>query len=386
MKISASLIIPLILAIIVYCSNPPWFLWGGNFLYVILFVFMIFCVLYARFKKIPSQFLQALPVFLSSVLFFVIYKGASEFRFSSVVFFITYMCLFFIKDKEKIKAFEILSKSFGVVVGVSLFFWIINNFIFPLPSFSNLNYSDLLGKGEGLSFLNYIVFVQPDLDILRFYSVFDEPGVLGVLAALILYGQAYNFKKTTNILILLGGIFSFSLAFYVVTLVGFFAHLVKQRKFENILVILFSVLGFYGLSSIESFRVVVIDRFLSFGNSVGDRNGILLNQYYDEFWDSNNFLFGVDLDFFAKNPMLIDGQSYKFFIIEYGVVGFLLLLLLYILLFDLKKVNFLSLVLLALFLLSFLQRPFMFTPWQIILFSIMLPKLKNGNRTDEKII
>ena len=375
MKVTISTTISLLLIIVIFVSNPPWFIWGGGYLFIASAVLLLFCVITARLKQVPKYFLIMSPIFLISFFYFVLFKGVSEFRFSSVIFFITYMCLFFINDDEKIYAFDLLSKIFGIVVSVSLFFWIINNFIFQLPYVFKLNYSDLLGKGGNLIFNNYIVFIQSDSDFLRFYGVFDEPGVLGTLSAFVLYGQGYNFKKSTNLFILLGGVFTFSLAFYVITILGFLIYLIKNRKLEYFFMLFLSFFGFLGLSLIESFRVIVIDRFLSLDDSANGRSNILLDQYYEEFLKSNKLLFGDDLNFFSNNLNLLEGQTYKFFVIEYGLVGVVLLLLIYISLFNMKKINLLNFAIFAIFVLSFLQRPFMFTPWQIILFSIILAKL-----------
>lgn len=374
MKVKLSSIISLLLVLLIFASNPPWLIWGVNFYLIFCVVLLIFGFALFRKNKCDKNFFYALPVILLSMVYFVLVKGFGEFRTSTILLFLTYISVFFINDEDKKKGFVLFSESLSILIFISLMFWLVHNFLFKIPYSFPLAYDQTLGKGEGMVFWNYIFFIQPELDYIRFYSVFDEPGVLGLLSTIVLFANKYNFNEKKNIIIFLGGVFTFSLAFYIFTIVGYIFHVLMQRKFKYLFftsILFVSLVPF--LFSIEGFRLSVVERFKNFNQSLSERNGVQLDQYYENFIHTPNLYYGESLDFFSKNPYLKEGQSYKFFFIEYGVIGFLLLLVLYLFLIDKRRINAYVLFLLIIFIVSFIQRPFMFTPWQIALFSMVLP-------------
>ncbi len=57
---------------------------------------------------------------------------------------------------------------------------------------------------------NYLLFVtMATANTFRFYSMFDEPGVLGTLSAFVLFANKYDFKRKSNLIILIGAFFHF---------------------------------------------------------------------------------------------------------------------------------------------------------------------------------
>ncbi|WP_171496751.1 hypothetical protein, partial [Acinetobacter haemolyticus] len=178
----------------------------------------------------------------------------------------------------------------------------------------------------------------------------------------------YNLKKWQNLIILISSIFTFSLAFYLLTVLGMLFVYLIDKRIKSMFFLIFGVfISSSFMLSIESFRFVVLDRLGSFDESLARRSGILLNEFYDEFSKSVEFFYGKPLNFLTNNRALVEGQSYKFFLIEYGVIGVFLILLLY-LYFVFKSRNFFAIMLFLIFCISFIQRPFLFTPWQIMLF------------------
>lgn len=365
-----SYLISLLMVGVIFFSNPPWLFFGINIYFVALCVFLIILIININ---ININFIYALPIYLLSILFFLVFKSYEQFRFSTILFFLTYIVLFYTSNDTKSLAFDLLAKILGYFICLSLFFWVIHNFIYPLSFGVALNYFGALGKGEGLFFTNYYFFIQLDHDLIRFYSVFDEPGVLGTLASLILLGSKYNFKKIENIFILIGGMLTFSLAFYIVTLYGYFFNLIIEKKYRESLIFLliFSLIAPLLILS-EAFNFLVVDRLKNIHESIDSRAGDSLDYFYNNFISTSKFFYGEPLNFFNNNPSLMGGQGYKYFVIEYGVIGVVLLFLLYIFLIDFKKVTPYLLLVLSCFIILFIQRPFMFTPWQILLFSMIV--------------
>lgn len=376
-------LIPFFILLLIFSANPPWFLWSISYYIVTGSALILFLLQIKRYKKITLDSLSFLILYFIAFIFFIILKGYGEIRGSSIVFFITLFSCYFLKTDEKIKTVNLFSKTYALILGVSLVFWLIHNFLYSLPFGHALNYSKYLGKGEDRDFYNYIFFIQPRMDYIRFYSVFDEPGVVGTLSAFVLFAQRYNFKKWYNLVILIASIFTFSLAFYLLSFIGLLSVSIIEKRFKFLIYsILSTILSLALLSTLDSFRLVVLNRLNNIGGSVSERTGIFTNQLYDEVIQTIKIFYGVPLNYLKENSYLIEGQSYKFFIIEYGLIGALLIFSIY---FHtlLKNKSFLGFILLLVFIISFIQRPFLFTPWQIILFTLLCSYLKDSRNIDQ---
>lgn len=290
-----------------------------------------------------------------------------------VIFFV----LFLISDAEKISTLDGLTKILSIIISVSLGALLINNLAFNLP-FEYLQYDSGKGDGGKVIFKNYYLFIQPvGYSSVRFYSIFDEPGTLGTLLAFVLFANSYSMKNKNNIVLLVGGVLTFSLAFFILTLIGYIVINAKSVlatiKAAVVVMALFIAIIFF-LEDSEGFKAIVIDRVLNLDeNGVDSRTTTSLSMFFNDFLYSFDILLGMGTSFFKENPELFSGQNYKLFIVEYGLFGFLLMVLMYLSMAARNlKVGFFCLLI---FLVSFLQRPFMFTPWQTILFSLTFTSL-----------
>jgi hypothetical protein len=237
-------------------------------------------------------------------------------------------------------------------------------------------------KGTPTIMENHFFFVKyPDVNFDRFYSVFDEPGVLGTLSAFVLFANQYNVKKKRVAIILIGSLFTYSLAFYVLTFIGYLFFLFFKKKKTGILsfVILVSVLGMvYVSNNKDIYQNPLLHRFQNLDQQLDKRSSINLQNYFSDFIKSRDAFFGKGFSFISESNMF-SGASYIFFIIEYGIIGAICLLLIY--LSFIRKGNRFSYFLLFFFFLSFLQRPGAFTAWQILLFICCIAAIdKNLNR------
>lgn len=375
--------IPFFATLLIFGANPPWFFWGIGYPIILFSAILIFLLNIKAFNKISTSEISFFALIIGLMSYFVILKGLGEIRISSLVFFLVLLGAFFLKKDLKNNSFELITKTYALILGVSFVAWFINNFIFELPFKYDLNYGEILGKFDNITFYNYLFFIQPQLDYVRFYSIFDEPGVVGTLSAFILYGQRYTLNKWYNLIIFVASVFTFSIAFYVITFLGMLFVFIYEKRI-GLVVLMSSVLALLSgfLMTLDSFKIVVLNRFSDFDDVFSRRSGGYINQFYDSLIESNYIYFGRSLDFFQNNKYLIDGQSYKIFVIEYGLVGLILIIFLYFYIF-LKNRNLYTFVLLLIFLISFIQRPFLFTPWQILLF-ILICSYLHSNQIDRK--
>lgn len=214
------------LALVVFLQNPPWPLWRYGLL--LGYILPLLLIIYIVIQKKNHCFLQGIKLerfftLYFSLIFLLIIPLIYGLKLSSIFIFITYILLFRVTQGELKLSLSILTNIIAYIVVFSLPFWIFHVFIAELPTYGEIDITEMKGKEYVLN--NYILFLTyRGFDFFRFYSVFDEPGVLGTLSAFILFGNRYNFKQWQNIAILAGGIFTYSMAFYVMFLLGYFYH------------------------------------------------------------------------------------------------------------------------------------------------------------------
>ncbi len=80
---------------------------------------------------------------------------------------------------------------------------------------------------------------------LRFFAFFDEPGVLGNLAMVLLYLQKFNLRKWFNIIILVAGILTFSMAFYAAVAAYFIIYGKMKMKIVFLIIVAIATYYFY---------------------------------------------------------------------------------------------------------------------------------------------
>lgn len=351
-------------------ANPIWPLFGFfTFLSYFFLPILLFATLVIenRFLSIKINYLGLLALF-SFILVFLAIPMLYTVRMSSYAILLTYVSIWVLRDDEKRLVLSATTKFLAIIISISLPFWLIHVFITPFPVFATIDSILAIKDIEPMN--NYILFISNGgIENNRFYAMFDEPGVLGTLSAFILYANKYNFKKNENIVILLGALFTFSLAFYVLFFVGYI--LFNSRKLSQLLLGIISIIFigatlWYLLRDNLIFQLAILDRFVDIGSSADKRSSEFINNYFSSYIGTSNAIFGLGTNFFS-NLGWSEGSSYKDFILEYGIIGGISLLLLYLSL--MKRINRYTFILLILFTMSFIQRPFAFTSWQILLFS-----------------
>ena len=103
--------------------------------------------------------------------------------------------------------------------------------------------------------------------------------------------------------------------------------------------------------------------------SGNNRTSNSTNEYFSRFIKSNNALIGLGVGkYLSESEDRFGNSSYKIFVIDYGLIGAAILIFIYLMLMP-KKPDTHVLFLFIIFFISFLQRPYSLSAWQIILFS-----------------
>ena len=190
---------------------------------------------------------------------------------------------------------------YAIIIGLSMISWIlaINGLI---PSMGEIGQDNDSMVRQQKSYLVYplaLVSTSNMGDFLRFFGIFDEPGVVGTIGALILCALRFNMKDWRCVIILMSGLLSTSMFFYVLVGVYWLAELIMVRKkFGTFLIIIIGIAVFYVLTKDnDAVSKLVWGRFewnSSRGTFEGDsradeRSFDMLNRI----WASGEIWFGV---------------------------------------------------------------------------------------------
>jgi hypothetical protein len=242
----------------------------------------------------------------------------------------------------------------------------------------DFSYGDILPVHEGkqnagILYHNYLftyVLSSTELNIegyklFRLSSLFDEPGVVGTVAALLII--ATNFKRDfINLILIVAGTLSFSLAFII--LIAMYLLFYKRT------VLYFAMIAgiglFYFAGENPFFNKVIINRLLIVdGNIAGDnRTTLAFNIKFLQFFDSSLKWFG-NSDSVASSGYY--ASSWKNLIWDYGIVGtfFMLMSFVFYKIRFVKVTNKLVISFLILFFLNIYQRPYILNVTYFLLFS-----------------
>ncbi len=371
---------PILATIIIFCQNPVWLLWNKGVYWGYIAVFLLFLIKRKHiFHALTSPKVTIITILLAIPFIFIpIFQGM---HFSNIFIWLSFLCAFTFSGKEMSTTLTYVTNTLALIICFSLPAWLIHTYILNFPLVSYLDLSEM--KGSIYLMNNYVFFVtQKAYDYFRFYSVFDEPGVLGTLSALILLGNKYNFKNWQNFVILLGGIFTYSMAFYILSIIGYIYTNVKsfKKSITSIFFILIVIFGTYHfLKDDTTFQASVVERFNSKGTErLDNRTGFKATMYFNRHALDTNMIWGLG-DNLIRQKDLREGQSYVLFILEYGWLGLAILFIAYLSL--LKKYTPDTLFIVFWYSMSFLQRPKAFESWQIILFVCIINEILKRKTT-----
>lgn len=186
-------------------------------------------------------------------------------------------------------------------------------------------------------FLNHVFYLETTFDygtFVRFNAFFIEPGHQALLSTFLIMANRYRFKECRWLwVLLLAVLFSFSLAGYLLIVTGYC--LIKINSLWRAIVAVI-VLGGVTIGALNwdggnnALNELILARL-----EKDESQGIKGN---NRFYNDTDFVFTQaakkgDLIFGVKdktNMELVGGAGYKIYVIQYGLVGVILSLLLYL--------------------------------------------------------
>ncbi len=371
-KILLSRISLYLVSFIMLCSMKPWFVWDNPAILYILIVFFILTRLpFARRINKKHCVLLILCFILYTVVDVPHINDAK--RFVEYIFrhFICTSLVILLLSEEKASLVKIFINFYAGVLLFSTIIYVLVILGMPIYSYQ-VSINDPY-YSWGFSNSLFLILPITSFPFPRFQSIFLEPGHLGMISSLMLYMIRYNMRSWQGIIIFLSSLLSMSLAAYMLLFLGMviyklsFGNLLRTITF--LLMILMTCTMAYNFFPNSYFSQAILLR-LEYDEDKGFKGNNRISEdfeyYYNhKFYKTEHVLLGIGGD----NISTISGEggnsSYKVFIVQYGILGLVVLSVFFFVIVWYSKSSFVR-GLLLLYVASFWQRPYAL--WEVELF------------------
>ena len=371
-KILLSRISLYLVSFIMLCSMKPWFVWDNPAILYILIIFFILTRLpFARRINKKHCVLLILCFILYTVVDVPHINDAK--RFVEYIFrhFICTSLVILLLSEEKASLVKIFINFYAGVLLFSTIIYVLVILGMPIYSYQ-VSINDPY-YSWGFSNSLFLILPITSFPFPRFQSIFLEPGHLGMISSLMLYMIRYNMRSWQGIIIFLSSLLSMSLAAYMLLFLGMviyklsFGNLLKTITF--LLMILMTCTMAYNFFPNSYFSQAILLR-LEYDEDKGFKGNNRISEdfeyyYNNKFYKTEHVLLGIGGD----NISTISGEggnsSYKVFIVQYGILGLVVLSVFFFVIVWYSKSSFVM-GLLLLYVASFWQRPYAL--WEVELF------------------
>lgn len=355
-------------------------------------ILIIFPILKYKKTILRKDLFQTIPMIIFVIISsFHTYDGSIN--FSGFLFSLLWIIFALAPDNIKKRTFIYFKNAFIIIciAGIICYLSYDLNLFLPYKVVNYYNNNAIVENYIDYKFI-FLYRASSSISLVRLCGICNEPGYFGTICALILCASSLNLKKKSNIIILIAGFLTFSLAF-IITLVIYL--LLKYLKDVRTVIITVLLTCFYlfllpniytGNPTIDRFiqRMTITDEGLAGDNRTTDELEYVFNDVV-----KNKPLFGYGNNYIKSNN-LKGSLSYKTYIIQYGFVGCILLWGSLLLAALYKNKNYLSIIYIIVFFVNIYQRPNIMTlQYQILLFgglAFINAKLRakaNANNTVE---
>lgn len=319
-----------------FCSMYPWFVWDNKLSSIIPLIAFIFAIISFFKKKLHEKKIPV--VFMICVIAFSLWDK-HNLNIIGQIFGITDLILLLIiimQEREfKEKLLNFITKWFSIFLLVSLIAYILYSLnVYPiLPT--KIQY------GTRYQSLNFGLFIIPQsiyIDyIVRFRSVFMEPGHMALGTTMLIMANHFNLKNKYVLILLIVNLFSFSLASYITMFLGYFLFNFSFKRIKYVLFALTTLLALnYALIATgneEMLSSYIWDR-LEYSEQTGSIEGdkritAKYQTIYEETTNRIDLLVLGNDEYDTQNDYG-GNAGIKRYIVEQGLVGVILLLLVYL--------------------------------------------------------
>ena len=353
-------ILPLFFVAILFFSLSPFYLW--RYQTVAYYVVAVGYVLWGLWKR--PEGLNSWSFLL--LLLFYTYATLYQYRvnFNGMVMTFLPLFVFLIDTSRWPKIYDKFTFFYSLTLIPSLIIYFLVFWIGISLPFSIIN---PLNELKDYQYYAYPFLVATDdlIQGIRFCGYYDEPGVVGTVSGVLLIIDKFNFRDWKCYPLLISGIFSFSLYFYVLIVVYVF--LWGSQKMKMLLAFSVVLLSFYILSSDNPFVELIYDRVFSDDKYGDNRTLPEFVSFWKKFCDSYLFFIGCGRNY-ANMVADPGGSSYKHMIVDHGIIMSSLFAIAFLLRYVYLKLSSRNLLLMLIIFLSVIyQRPYIFSLFYLFL-------------------
>lgn len=314
-----------ICAILLFIISFPKFVWGMGANVMLFAQFLLFFICLSDIKN-NKQNGTCIAAFCIQAVFVWIYSFTDALNLYGVILSVfnglSFVTIFFCSPKFWRSCIDCFIRILSFLLLFSLIEHIlISYFELDIP----YTIIDECPINPGRSYFSYIFNVHLEgwsTYFSRFCAFYDEPGVLGNIVLVLLFLQKFDLKKWYNIILLISGLLSFSLTFYI-GLCAFY--IISGSARTKISFSIIAAILIYLLAGNE-----YIDRYLFGRLAIEDGSLVGYNREqmeFDTFFDSLNL---SDYLFFGYSPRseIVYAASWKWALVLYGVIPSVLYFLL----------------------------------------------------------
>lgn len=307
------------LAFLLWLSIPPYFLWQIENLKVYLLLLFV-AISFLICKKISQSNLSFFLLIGTVYTFFSFRNGGNIFGLLDAWL----ICFILLLPKDFLyRIFNKLIKLYAILLIPSIVIYIlVIIFGFSLPH----DIIQPLVKAKNYLYFQYPSLVVPNtlnegFSYFRFHAWFDEPGVIGTISGIFLLINRINFKRWEFYPIIISGILSMSITFFILLFISII--LFQPLKIKIIMIVVFIVIGIYSSENGIIENLVFNRLTIENGRLAGDnRTQGSMDNFMEEFWHSDKVLWGYGNNY--SNVVNFGGASYKDLIVDNGIFGFLI--------------------------------------------------------------
>ena len=304
-------------------ATAPFYVWHIKVIYFTVFSFFLFTFWGAE----KSALYRISLIFISCFYLCVFSNFYGDTNIFGRLVYLFPLFLYFIRGSVWKEVYCVFWKIYSYVLIPSLivYFFVVFAKV-DLPSFTIDAYNEI----KDYNYTAYPFFVTPNdysnfgINNYRFCGYFDEPGVVGTMSGVLFTVNKCDLKNWKNWPLLLSGIFSFSLFFFIFVLAYVLLWAPKKYKFG---VGFFMAVIIVYIISLEDnlFKDLILERLtVEDGELVGNnRTTGAFDNFYDGFVQTERFWFGFGSKFCSTvaDPF---GASYKHLIVDPGIIPVML--------------------------------------------------------------
>lgn len=338
-----------------------WWVTAGINQGVMLVIINILMIFYLTMLPIKINLTLRTGIIEAIIILITLWYNWIDGAISGLIVFLMYMPVQYllqlpINYKKDLLSFT--TKWYSILISISLILYWASLFT-TVPSIGIFNHPPYP------PFSNHVFFIESTFDygfFPRFNAFFLEPGHQAILSTFMMIANRFNFRQCPWLWPLaLSVIFSFSLAGYILLFIGFC--LLKVNTIWKALavgifstIVIVTAINFTGGNN--ALNDLIISRLEKDDNQGIKGNNRFYNDtdfVFTKAVKNENLLMGVKN---STNMEMVGGAGYKIFIINYGLIGVFLALMLYLSIIPQKPDWRYTLVFVIILCLCFLQRAY----------------------------